>query len=55
MLTIERAALVAVIVQKFNLTDYETTVLKSLADKAFNKIDNNRLIDQKRQYSESIV
>ena len=54
-LTIERSALCAVIATRFSLTDFETTVLESLADKSFTKIDNNRLIDRHKQYAESIV
>jgi hypothetical protein len=55
IVTIERAALIAVFAQKFNLSQWETTIVESICEKYWRKIDTNLMINKANIHVESII
>lgn len=54
-LSIERAAVVAIIGTVFELDDYETTVIEAITQKRIAQVDKNNMIDKSKQYLESVI
>jgi hypothetical protein len=54
-ITIERAALIGMLAHRFNLSMWETTIVETICDKYWRKIDDNCMINKKNIQPESII
>lgn len=54
-ITIERAALIGMIANRFNLSEWEVTIVESICEKYWRKLDDNWMINKNNIQPESVI